>query len=63
MVFCAKEGGQALCAVNANWNGDGWYLNAYSVVDPNRWNDGNYIFSPQLLFFSRLFLFAGSFTL
>ncbi len=61
MVFCVNEGGRALCAVNANWNGDGWNLNANSVDNPNRWNDGYFIFSPQMLFFSRLF--AGSFTL
>ncbi len=30
-----------LWAVNANWNGDGWNVNANSVENPNRWNADN----------------------
>lgn len=30
-----------LWAVNANWNGDGWNVNANSIENPNRWNVGN----------------------
>ena len=32
-------------AVNVNWNGDGWNVNANSVSNSNRWNDGNRMFS------------------
>ena len=33
-------------AVNANWNaGSGWYVNANSVSNPNRWNADNVVFS------------------
>ncbi len=34
-----------LHAVNVNWNGDGWNVNANSVDNLNRWNDGNHVFS------------------
>ena len=36
-----------LWAVNANWNSDdgGWNVNANSVENPNRWNDGNRVVS------------------
>ena len=29
--------------MNANWNADndGWNVEAYSVENPNKWNDGN----------------------
>ena len=38
---------KASWVVNANWNADngGWYLNANSVSNPNRWNDGNQVVS------------------
>ena len=34
-------------AVNVNWNSfnEGWNVNANSVTNPNRWNDGNQVFS------------------
>lgn len=34
-------------AVNANWNADngGWNVEANSVENPNRWNDGNQVLS------------------
>lgn len=32
-------------AVNANWNSDGWNVNANSVENPNEWNAGNAVFS------------------
>lgn len=32
-------------AVNANWNDDGWNVEANSVRNPNRWNDGNCVVS------------------
>lgn len=60
MVFCVGIA-WVLRAVNANWNGDGWNVNANSVENPNRWNDGNQVFSPQLLFLS--YLFGGNFVL
>lgn len=36
-----------LWAVNANWNSGngGWNVNANSVENPNRWNDGNQVVS------------------
>jgi len=34
-----------LRAVNVNWNDGGWNVNANSVENPNRWNDGNQVFS------------------
>ena len=38
---------QTLWAVNANWNADngGWNVEANSVENPNRWNDGNQVVS------------------
>jgi hypothetical protein len=41
-----------LRAVNVNWNDDGWNVNANSVENPNRWNDGNQAFSRNSWFFS-----------
>ena len=41
-----------LRAVNANWNGDGWNVNANAVSNPNAWNDGNQVFSRNYHFFS-----------
>ncbi len=35
------ENESVLCTVNANWNGDGWNVNANSLGNPNRWNQGN----------------------
>ena len=34
-----------LRAVNANWNDDGWNVNANSVENMNSWNEGNRVFS------------------
>ena len=34
-----------LWAVNANWNDDGWNVEANSVDNPNRWNAGNQVMS------------------
>ena len=41
-----------LRAVNANWNGDGWNVNANEVSNPNAWNAGNQVFSRNYNFFS-----------
>jgi len=30
-----------LWALNANWNDDGWNVEAYSPSNPNSWNAGN----------------------
>ena len=49
-----------LWTVNANWNDDGWNVNANSIDNPNDWNAGNQVFSR----YSRLSsptLFWGSF--
>jgi hypothetical protein len=43
-----------LRAVNVNWNDDGWNVNANSVENPNRWNDGNQVFSRNCWFSPRL---------
>jgi hypothetical protein len=34
-----------LWAVNANWNDDGWNVNANSIDNPNDWNADNQVFS------------------
>jgi len=39
-----------LRTVNVNWNDDGWNVNANSVENPNRWNDGNRVFSRNCCF-------------
>lgn len=44
----------AIWAVNANWNDDGWNVNANSVENPNRWNAGNQVLS-RYYFLSQLF--------
>lgn len=44
------ENGWVLRAVNVNWNNDGWNINANSVENPNRWNDGNQVFSRNYCF-------------
>ena len=38
---------ESFWAVNANWNADngGWNVEANSVENPNRWNDGNQVLS------------------
>ena len=50
-----------LRTVNVNWNDDGWNVNANSVENPNRWNDGNQVFSRNCWFSPRLM--AGEFLL
>lgn len=37
-------------AVNANWNSDGWNVNANSVANQNRWNADNQVLSKFFLF-------------
>lgn len=32
-------------AVNANWNDNGWNVNANSVTNPNEWNADNVVVS------------------
>ncbi len=34
-----------LRSVGVCWSDDGWYVYAYSVEDPSRWNDGYLVFS------------------
>ena len=34
-----------LRAVNAYWHGDGWFVYAYAVTDPNAWLDDSRVFS------------------
>lgn len=41
-------------AVNANWNDDGWNVNANPVSNPNEWNAGNHVVS-RYSFLSPLF--------
>jgi len=38
--------------LNADWNDDGWNLEANSVTNPNEWNDGNVVVSPRYPFLS-----------
>ncbi len=46
-----------LWAVNANWNDDGWNVEANSVDNPNSWNAGNEFVS-RYPFFPRSTLFV-----
>ena len=39
----------ALWAVNANWNDDGWNVNANPVSNPNQWNADNHVVSRNSL--------------
>ena len=48
------ENSGVLQAVNVDWNDDGWNVNANSIENPNRWNDGNQVFSRNFCFSSRL---------
>ena len=49
MVFCTEISG-VLRTVNVNRNGDGWYVNANEVSNPNTWHDGNQVFSRNYCF-------------
>ena len=49
-----------LRTVNVYWNGDGWNVNANPIGNPNRWNDGNHVFSRNSTSFS-LGIRSGSF--
>ena len=44
-IFYVKDVGGTLRAVDVYWRGDGWDVNAYSVSSPDRWRDGNRVFS------------------
>ena len=44
-IFYVRDVNGELRAVNVNWNGDGWNVNANSVANPNEWCDGNRVFS------------------
>jgi len=61
MAFLLENAG-VLRAVNVNWNDDGWNVNANSVENPNRWNEGNQVFSRNYCFspvpFAGVFFFA-----
>lgn len=46
----SHEDNWVLRAVNVNWNGDGWNVNANSVTNPNEWNAGNRVFSAIVAF-------------
>ena len=54
----SRENIPVLRAVNVNWNGDGWNVNANSVENPNEWNAGNRVFSRYCCFLPS---FGGSF--
>jgi len=63
MVLCTRM--TVLWAVNVNWNSDGWNVNANSVTDPNKWNEGNQVFSRNCYFLPlkwRKFYFQYSFS-
>ncbi|HEY4497511.1 MAG TPA: hypothetical protein VJC20_02020 [Candidatus Paceibacterota bacterium] len=44
-IFYIRSAAGTLWAVYASWNDDGWYVNAYSVEYPLRWNAGGQVFS------------------
>lgn len=63
MVTCTIT--LVLRTVNVNWNDDGWNVEANSVENPNRWNDGNQVFSRNCCFSPatvREFCFASLFS-
>ena len=45
MIFYCRDKDNVLWAVRAYWYGDGWYLYAYSIEDPNPWNAGSQVCS------------------
>ena len=49
--------------VNVNWNAGngGWNVNANSVTNPNRWNDGNQVFSRNCCVLPSSYFGAGVF--
>lgn len=44
-IFYIKDRAGVLRAVDVRWHDDGWYVYAYSVENPNRWDDGSQVFS------------------
>jgi len=60
------ESGCVLRAVNVNWNDDSWNVNANSIDDLNKWNEGNQILSRNCCIFLLLnlqeFCFASPFS-
>ena len=44
-IFYIKDVTGVLRAVSVIWLGDGWYVNASSIEDPDRWSAGNDVFS------------------
>lgn len=44
-IFYVCDVNAELRAVHVNCYDDGWYVDAYSVTDPDRWNDGDRVFS------------------
>src|SRR3989344_8943659 len=45
------QGTRVLGAVNANWNDDGWNVEANSLDNPNEWNPGNEFLSRYSLLY------------
>ena len=44
-IFYIKDQNSVLRAVYVYWDGDSWYVYAYSVEYPRRWGDGRQVFS------------------
>ncbi|MEK7660400.1 MAG: hypothetical protein AAB343_04325 [Patescibacteria group bacterium] len=44
-IFYVKDRKGVLRTVYVYWHDDGWNVNAYSVEDPDRWGDGDRVFS------------------
>jgi len=44
-IFYVKDKKGVLRAVGVGWRDGGWSVNAISVEDPDRWNDGYQVFS------------------
>ena len=44
-IFYVRDSAGVLRTVNVYWDGGRWFVNAFSVVNPDRWNDGYQVFS------------------
>ncbi|MFA5986882.1 MAG: hypothetical protein WC819_06070 [Parcubacteria group bacterium] len=48
-IFFIRDDKGDLCAVRCRWYDDGWGVRAYSVDDPDEWDDGSQVFSRDSL--------------
>jgi len=53
-IFYIRDANGTLWAVDCSWHSDNrcWHVHAYSVTNPNTWNEGNQVVSRDSLLFS-----------